>query len=676
MELYVDAVNGCDYNSGAHPTDSTGHGPVRTIGRAVTKIETLRQTGADEPVTVWLMPGIYALTAPMRIPAGCSGVTFRAMYGGVTITGARRLEHLRADALYGVRCLSAEVPAGAIPTDLFTDSGWADVTRWPESGTLAPLETGSRTGALFDGTDWFVADRDLSGWDGLPDATLVFRHFWIEERAKIASFDPETRKAVLDRRTTFSAYTAGPVPGGGDGGINGETDPSESDANSRMDYWIEGLPQMLRKPNQWVYLPRTNRIYYIPADFDAENALYVPMTTRLFDVYADGVSFEGLTFRHTSSRFEPDTLRTFNKNGDGADKRAANDVQALYSADAVVNFYGAADGRVDRCDFLDYGLYGVGIDASCSDIAVTHCRFERAGGGGVKVSHNGCPSADVPGAHHIEISDCRILHIGRVRPSACGVLITLGHHCRVTHNEIAFTGYSGISVGWEWGYKEGKSHHNRIEKNHIHHISMGQLSDLGGVYLLGRQEGTVVTGNRIHDVVHKTYGGSGIYADEGSSGILFENNVCTGVSYAGFQIHFGTHNVIRNNILESGSLGAFWNWKNDLAPAAELKHNILIAKNADFIFGGQTVDVLSANIDRDWNLYFDRTKPEPVMYRYFAARKNFAALQTEQGTDRNSVTADPRFADEVHGNFALAADSPAHQIGFLDIDLHDAGPRD
>ena len=64
------------------------------------------------------------------------------------------------------------------------------------------------------------------------------------------------------------------------------------------------------------------------------------------------------------------------------------------------------------------------------------------------------------------------------------------------------------------------------------------------------------------------------------------------------------------------------------------------------------------------------------MYRYFAARKNFAALQTEQGTDRNSVTADPRFADEVHGNFALAADSPAHQIGFLDIDLHDAGPRD
>lgn len=672
-EIYVDPQNGCDWFSGEVIKSSCGKGAFATIEQAVKKISRLRQTGARYPMTVWLMPGEYHIDAAISIPNGCDNIEFRAFNGDVTIVGAKRLEDVCEDEIYGVRCLSAELPVGAIPEDLFANGKRAEITRYPEEGTLTPLETGSKTVELTDGTDWMISDRSLNEFDGIYDATISFRHFWIEERLKIESIDATTNKVVFTKATCFTAYTDNNAESHVSSGRNGDAGQHPiSDANSRMDYIIEGLPQMLKKPNQWVYKKDENKIYYIPENFEAENILYVPCVTKAFEVYADNISFEGIDFKYTSSRFECDNYAC-SKNVD-REKKAANDAQALWSADAVLNFRNANNCDVKNCKFSEYGLYGINIDSECSNINISKCHFENSAGGGVKVYHDKTKT-ELCVAKNINVTDCLIKNIGLIHTSAVGILITFAQDCRLCHNEICYTGYSGISVGWEWGYKDERTRNILIEKNYIHHISQGQLSDLGGIYLLGIQQETKVLGNIIHDVWDKTYGGNGIYADEGASLITFENNICYNVSENGFQLHFGFENIVRNNIFESGRLGTVWDWMHDIKPGIVLTHNILIAKGDDYFIGGKHVDNISATMVSDNNLFWNHDKSLPIVGNVLDVEKSFDDWQNEFGMDRNSVLADPMFVDYENKCFELCDTSPAYEIGFKPIDVSDVGIR-
>ena len=65
--------------------------------------------------------------------------------------------------------------------------------------------------------------------------------------------------------------------------------------------------------------------------------------------------------------------------------------------------------------------------------------------------------------NNITIDNNIIRDAGHVFPCAVGIIIFNASDNKLTHNEIADLRYSGISVGWVWGYAHSPSKRNMIE---------------------------------------------------------------------------------------------------------------------------------------------------------------------------------------------------------------------
>jgi len=98
----------------------------------------------------------------------------------------------------------------------------------------------------------------------------------------------------------------------------------------------------------------------------------------------------------------------------------------------------------------------------------------------------------------------------------------------VSGNTIYNFPYSGISIGWTWGFHDNYTSNNTIEFNYIHDV-MRQLADGGAIYTLGPQPNTVIRNNYIADVKRSEFAigslNNGFFFDEGSSMMLVDSNV-------------------------------------------------------------------------------------------------------------------------------------------------------
>jgi hypothetical protein len=256
----------------------------------------------------------------------------------------------------------------------------------------------------------------------------------------------------------------------------------------------------------------------------------------------------------------------------------------------------------------------------------------------------------------------------------------------VAHNHIHHGGYTGISVGWVWGYGRSISRDNIVVKNHIHHIGQGLLSDMGGIYTLGVSPGTVLKGNHIHHVEANHYGGWGIYNDEGSSHILIENNVVHDTKFAGYNIHYAKELTVRNNIFACGRLQQLSRSRVEPHKSVFFENNIVYWtegklldnkwNDEEYEFymnpkGDRGTVKQTRTFEMDYNVYFN-----PNLTREQVDMNGLTWSQWQQrGLDNHSIYTDPLFVDPRQRDFRLQANSPAFKLGFQPIDMSDVGPR-
>jgi hypothetical protein len=474
------------------------------------------------------------------------------------------------------------------------------------------------------------------------DVLIVFYHKW-----------DNTRKRIVEiNLADTSLFTMG----------LGMKPWNRIDSTSR--YVVENYREALDSAGEW-YLSKDGYLNYIPMPGETIDSTecMVPVLDKFIVIAGDAnkgkkashIRFENLCFR--VSGYKTPYM------GDES-QQAANHVEATVMVDFAdhIDFY--------NCEITNTGLNAIWFRRNCSKSSVTRCHLHDLGAGGIKIGDTQLnPDQRAEVTNHITVHNNIIQHGGNVFPSATGVIIFHGSDNVITHNDIANFRYSGVSVGWVWGYSFSPSKRNKIEFNHIHHLGWGELSDMGGVYALGPAEGTTISNNVIHHVFSFDYGGWGLYTDEGSTDVLMENNLVYRCSNAGYMHHYGKDNMIRNNIFAFNIETQVQFGRGEDHRMFSFLHNIVY-----FDQGATTNSTWHTNnglkvgtAEFDYNCYWDTRNPKPDFHGLgFKEWQNL-------GRDKNSVIADPLFVDPESFDFRFRRQSVARKIGFSPFDYSKAG---
>jgi hypothetical protein len=627
--------------------------PFATLARAQ---QAVRELKPRQPVTVYLRGGVYRLAQTLTFTPADSGtqecpITWAAYRDEKpVISGARPITGWHKGPREVWQATVPEVRAGQwYFHQLFVNGQRRTRARTPNQGFLY---TAGIT-KPFDRVRWYSADNDankgfryrpgdIRDWPGRADALIVIYHSWTTSIHTITGIDPEEQIVRLAPRSVWPIGYWWPY-------------------NTR--YHVENLPEALDQPGEWYLERKTGVLRYWPLpgeDLTRAEVLAPVVRQTLVSFEGDPAArrpveylrFRGLSFQHADCYIAADMA---------LDQQGAVDQRPLVSA------VGLRHAEFDHCELAHAGENGLWLDAGSTDNVVRHCEIHDLGGGAVFIgARKYKPDAELAVLRNT-FDNCFLHNGSQIFRGSQGVWIGKASYTKVTHNEISDFHHIGLSVGHSWGYAPTTAHHNLIGWNHIHHICNGYFSDGGGIYTLGVSPGTVIRNNVVHDIIPTPLmpdGGCGIYHDEGSTGILVENNVVynTGLLY---HQHYGRENTARNNILAFARKSPLSCARREDHLSYTFEGNIVLSQGGQAAF--ERFSPLKCNTAFHRNVYWDVSGKAPTF-----AGLTFAAWQAT-GRDRDSRVADPQFVDAAHFDFRLKATSPALALGFQPIDVSAAG---
>lgn len=631
--------------------------PLRTFSGAKEKLKERKDSvSSDKEVTVWFKEGRYLIDEKVNFDSDdFSNVVYRSVPGeDVIFTGAVELSDWTEGEINGIKALVADVDTEKVYfRSLFKGEERLPVSVWPEEGSFTAknadikdaLNPNDESGFFKLHTAFYANEKEIMNFANLEDVNVRIMHKWCDDILPLHSVDVETGRVEVRK-------------------------PAAMTIEVNDNYVYENVREAVNNAGEW-YLDRSEgKLYYIPCEGEtAENlVLSAPVNDSFIEI--DGMSditFSGIRFVNTDWDFVSGTLNLWPMDKTNPNYEyiefAPTHPQASYEIPAAITIVNAENINIINCTFRSISDTAVMFKENVKNSAVDVCHFDEIGGNAIFIN---APYAIPAVTKEISITNCEINEYGRIYNHSIGVLLCHASDCIIENNEIHDGWYTAISVGWVWGYAENPTDNIQVKDNLIYNIGNGWLSDMGGIYTLGIQPGTVLSGNVIYNVGcyggEQGYGGWGIYLDEGSTEMLVENNLVYDCSSQAFHQHYGRDNVIRNNIFAFGGEGIFRITRNE-------EHNSLFLENNIFVSDDRVM--YWETIAMDWfkdnsNLYWDYGNK--AVYSgsstKLSERHNIVDM-VGRGYYNNAVFADPLFKDAANRDFTLAENSPALDAGFV-----------
>ena len=548
-------------------TQSTGSAaqPLASLSGAFDRWNASRSGATPQPkapLRLILRGGTYYLTQPITIKSHLSEtdslpITLEAAPGERPILcGGVKISHWQPTtsnpfalpALARGRVWEANIPRreGQILSfrQLWVNGSKAVRARQPNAGALARLVAWDKTKQIAT-----IPGGMISASQPLPGLEMVIDQVWEIASLRVQTLAPQgSNLQVRFRQPESRLEFAHPWP------------PVIVKTNYSAPFYLVNALEFLDSPGEWFEDPAAGKIYYWPRTGEDLNQATVIAPTVETLVTAIGsatapvrnLHFKGITFVNTTwmrpSEMGHVPLQTgmylldahkLTPKGTHYHPKLDN-VAWIGRPPAAVYLEYCTQVTFEGCTFAHLAAAGLDIGAGCREVTVQGCAFRDIGGNGLQLGmfsdplvethmpYNPSDDRDVCASIHVRnnlIADC-----GTEDWGCSGIAAGYVRNTTIAHNELHSLPYTGISLGWGWTKQANAMRDNAIVANDVHHVGL-LLGDLGGIYTLSAQPGTLVAENVVADIRPSAYVPDPahwfyLYADEGSAGITFRDNWC------------------------------------------------------------------------------------------------------------------------------------------------------
>lgn len=573
--------------------------------------------------------------------------------------------------------------------------------------------------------------RIRSPQEVVPEATATsdgeWKHYaWVvdRERHQLRTYvDGELRSAIelvseeAPRRAIRNIATWHPL---GVGRLTGPTHPEPYRFEGRVDELhviagalTDGAVRSLYLDNQQEEAPERLHLGFespVPTSKEAKRTIVTrgrlrtvpgkvgnaavfnePPSLGDFAGYLEHVSFRGLEFRGTDASLREDGYQGFQ-----ADHR----LELPAALTLVTRHSSFTRSTVSATGGAAIRVFGADTDVSANEIRDT-------GSSGIEIGR--LPPREVwttykesfpvwlgAGANlarGVHVLDNQIHAVGRRFPGATAITVAKNSENQLIGNRIYDSGYSGMSVGWftlnAMEPNAHSMHDNVIERNEVY--AAGEvLNDVGGIYVLGDQRGTVVRNNVVHDIrltaEHRPrdpqFGDLlfGIYLDGTTAHVSVTNNVTYRTETGGIILGPAIDQTIENHDNRA--------FNNVFVDGFQFQTVFLYAIHDTFERNiVYTTKPKSEQAPFFWMPGWD--PPEPALVTlgasdynlFYRADGDYQQLDAWQHIpnhvppyDAHSLSGvDPEFVDPANDDYTVPQGSPATTLGFVPFTTQ-AGP--